>query len=148
MNTNTDMRKHPVSPVDVLTGLPKHWFWVAIPDYVIDWAHPWPDAAICEAENDGSGFAVQGKDIVRGACTWIDYTNQRGETKRIAVAGWDVDKAKQASDLASRITMFGKQVVCSLRNSSEYKGLEWDGALYVAMMLNLNRREELVERLR
>ena len=133
------MNKVTLSPATVITGLPAHWFWVSIPGYVVDWAHPWADSAIAEAENDGSGFAVQGRDIVKGACTWIDYTNQRGETKRIAVAGWDTDKAKAASDLASRLEMWGDKTICPMRDADQYGPLEWDGSLYNAMLAELNK---------
>lgn len=134
------MNKVSINPATVLTGLPGYWFWVQIPGYVIDWAHPWPDAAIAEAENDGSGFAVLGREIVKGACTWIDYTNKRGETKRIAIAGWQVETAKTASDLASRIEMFGQQTICPMKDADQYGGgIEWDGSLYEAMLAELNK---------
>ena len=99
---------------------PDYWYWCAIPAHEIDILHPWPHAAICEVENDGSGFAVQGKDIAKGKCTIIKYTAKRDSIAReIAVDGWDHD-----GQPATRIRLFGKEVLFPIR--TEYGDVQWD----------------------
>jgi hypothetical protein len=92
------------------------WYWVGIPSFRLDWLRPWPAAAICEVENDGSGFAVNGKEIIKGACTRIEYTAKKdGVTREVDVDGWEADGHPGA-----RITMFdAKQKVTVLAMDSQ-----------------------------
>lgn len=99
---------------------PALWYWCSIPGHEIDALHGWPHAAICEVENDGSGFAVQGKDIKKSACTIIEYTAKKdGITREIVIDGWG-----HKGQPATRLRMFGQDVLCTIR--TEYGTVQWD----------------------
>jgi hypothetical protein len=67
-------------------------------------------------ENDGSGFAVSGKEIIKGACTRIEYTAKKdGKTREIDVDGWEADGHPGA-----RITMFGQKVTVLAMDKHDY----------------------------
>lgn len=96
------------------------WYWVAIPSHEIDVLHGWPHAAICEVENDGAGFAVQGKDISKGACTIIEYTAKRdGKARSIPVKGWGHEGKP-----ATYLRIFGNDALCTVR--TEYGEVDLD----------------------
>jgi len=95
---------------------PDQWYWVGIPSFRLDWLRPWPAAAICEVENDGSGFAVSGKEIIKGACTRIEYTAKKdGKTREVDVDGWEAKGHPGA-----KITMFGQRVTVLAMDSQDY----------------------------
>jgi hypothetical protein len=111
---------------------PEAWYWVTVPGFRIDWLRPWPAAAICEVENDGSGFAVSGKDIIKGMCTRIEYTAKKdGKTREIDVDGWEADGHPGA-----RITMFGQKVTVLGMDSQDYPAALNDD-FFTAWQLNL-----------
>ena len=94
---------------------PDKWYWCDFASKRLDWLHPWPHAAMCEVENDGSGFAIKGKDIIRGACTVIEYTARKdGKTREITIDGW-CDGGKGA-----RLDVMGVRTLFLAKTREEY----------------------------